>query len=139
MRNVVLVTLIAVMISLLSSPLSFAEDMKGMAGDSSSHESQGMMGGMMMEHMMMKSMMDKSVVPTEDGGIVIVAGNKIMKYDKDLNLVKEAEIKMDMDAMQKNMMEMMRKCTMMKGDMMSGEGSSQPAETAKDSGHEAHH
>ena len=35
--------------------------------------------------------MNKSVVPTSDGGIIVVGAGKIAKYDKDLNLIKEIE------------------------------------------------
>jgi hypothetical protein len=66
----------------------------------------GMKGAMMgqgktmtkgpMQGMMMKKMMDISMVATQDGGVIVLAGNKLMKYDQDLNLVKEAEIKVDM-------------------------------------------
>ena len=47
-------------------------------------------------------MMAKQMVATGDGGIIVLTGNKLLKYDKDLNLIKEVEIKMDM--------KMMRKC-----------------------------
>ncbi len=114
--------------ALFLASLSFAEDMKDMK--------KGMMG-----HMMMKSMMDKSVVATSDGGIVVVAGNKITKYDKDLNVVKEVEIKVDAEAMQKQMGEMMKMCPMM-GDMkdMGGE-SGGTADAAAEGGtdHASHH
>ena len=53
-------------------------------------------------------MMGKSLVATEDGGVVVMCCNKLFKYDKDLVLQKEAEIKIDMEAMHK----MMEKCPM---------------------------
>ena len=120
MKKIVFLTPV-LMIVLSIGSLSFAEEMKGMDGKDSMMK-KGMMGKDMMGHMMMKSMMDKSVVPTSDGGIVIVAGNKITKYDKDLNVVKEADVKVDMEAMKKQMGDMMKMCPMM-GDMkdMSGE------------------
>lgn len=37
----------------------------------------------------------KNVVPTRDGGIVIVSPSKIVKYDKDLNVVKEVDLALD--------------------------------------------
>lgn len=74
------------------------------------HHKWGKMG---MEHGMMMKMMEKTVVATSDGGIVIVAGNKISKYDKNLNLVKEIELKMDMECLQKSMHEMKAMCPMM--------------------------
>jgi hypothetical protein len=52
----------------------------------------GMMGMCPMHGMMMKSMMEKEMVATENGSVVVMAGNKLMKYDKDLNLKKEVTI-----------------------------------------------
>jgi len=50
------------------------------------------MGGMAMN---MMGAMQKQMVATNDGGVVVLSGNKLLKYDKDLNLVKEAELKTD--------------------------------------------
>lgn len=49
-----------------------------------------------------------------------IPGNKLYKFDKDLNLIKEAEIKIDMQSMQKMMMQMMEKCpvSQQQGGMM---------------------
>lgn len=86
---------------------------------------QGMMGKehMMsmcpMHHMMMGSMMSKTIVPTEDNGVIVLAGEKLMKFDKDLNLVKEAQVPIDTEAIQSKMTQMMGKCPMCKG-MMQG-------------------
>ncbi len=46
-------------------------------------------------------MMNKSLVATKDGGIVVLGGNKLLKYDKDLVLQKEVEIKLDMGGTRK--------------------------------------
>ena len=100
---------------------------KGMMG-------KGMMG--MMKHGMMMKMMEKSVVATSDGGVVIVVGNKVSKFDKDLNLVKEVDLKTDMDGMKKMMGEMMEQCSMMdkgmkgKGMDMDGDDDDKPAAAA---------
>ena len=103
---------------------SATEDMKKggemMKGEGMMKE--GMMGkgmqgggmGMCPMHGMMGGMMQKTVVPTSDGGVIIMLGNKLMKYDKDLNLVKEVEVKIDYEAMQKNMMKMCENCPMCK-------------------------
>lgn len=105
----------------------------------------GKMTGMMeMNHMMMQSMMQKQVVATEDGGIIVVAGNKLTKYDKDLNVVKEVELKMDMEGMQKMMEHMKGMCPMMDKGMMGGmkEGSSKGntvSESTKTVEHTIHH
>ncbi len=104
----------------------------------------GMMGGKMMGMCpMMQSMMQKSVVATSDGGIIIVTWNKLTKYDKDLNVVKEVEVKMDMEGMQKMMDNMKGMCPMMKGmmgDMKedSSKGNSAGDSTSADE-HSSHH
>ena len=41
----------------------------------------------------MRGAMVRSMVATSDGGVVAVIGEKLVKYDKDLNVVKEIEIK----------------------------------------------
>jgi hypothetical protein len=73
------------------------------------------MNPMPMNHMMM----NKSLVATADGGVVVLVGNKLMKYDKDLVLQKQVELEMDMAGMQKTMMPMMQGCPM-GGGMMGG-------------------
>jgi hypothetical protein len=45
-------------------------------------------------------MMGKTqMVATDEGGVIVLAGNKLMKYDADLNLVKEVEVKIPMGPM----------------------------------------
>lgn len=73
---------------------------------------------------MMGETAERKVVATSDGGIVILTGNTIIKYDKDLNLVKEAEIKGASESMHKagmGKMNGMKGCPMMKGGMMKDE------------------
>lgn len=75
----------------------------------------GMMDGK--ECMMMKDskgMMNMSMSVLPDGSIVILAGNKLIKYDKDLNLIKEVEIKIEMGG--KHKIDMMKKCPKMVPD-----------------------
>jgi hypothetical protein len=116
--------IIMLVVLLAGASLVYAEGMKGdMMG-------KGMKGGMMGKGMMdgkmmgmcpmMKSMMERSVVATSDGGVIVVMGNKLTKYDKDLNVVKEVELKMDMDGMQKMMENMKGMCPMMKSMMGKG-------------------
>ena len=45
------------------------------------------------------------MVATKDGGVVVMVGNKLFKYDRNLNLVKETEIKIDFMAMKKEFKE----------------------------------
>lgn len=70
---------------------AFAEE------DAPQEEGQGM--GMMKDKKKMKGMMggmhqQPSMIATSDGGVVVLAGPKLMKYDASLNLVGEAELKM---------------------------------------------
>jgi hypothetical protein len=97
---------------------------------------QGMMGpdgGMMpmrgmMAQSMAQSMSHDAMVATSDGGVVVWAGGKLMKYDGSLNLVKEIELKVDYEAMQQKMTKMMESMPMMRGmtpmrqNMMRGSG-----------------
>ena len=50
--------------------------------------------------LMYKMIEPARIVPSGDG-IIAAFGNKIIKYDKDLNVVKEVNLDLDMDAMQK--------------------------------------
>ena len=52
----------------------------------------------------MKMMQDAKLVATDDGGIIVMVGNKLLKYDRDLNLVKETGIKIDMEKMREKIM-----------------------------------
>ena len=63
-------------------------------------------------HMGKMMMGGKELLATQDGGVVLMIGNKLIKYDSQLNLVKETEIKIDMEAMQKAMEEMKKNCPM---------------------------
>ncbi len=77
---------------------AFAEDMQGMmASDSQQNGDMGYSGGQMRRGggpMMGKGMGHQaSVTALLDGGIVILEGPRLIKYDKDLNFVKEVELK----------------------------------------------
>ncbi len=99
----------------MSKPGTMPSGMQGMMGKGQ------MMSMCPMHHMMMGSMMSKAIAPTENGGVIVLAGDKLIKYDKDLNLVKEVKIEMDMEGVQKKMSQMMEGCPMCKG-MMQGRG-----------------
>ena len=66
-------------------------------------------------HPMHQMMCRSSLAATEDGGAIVLMGNKLYKYDKDLNLVKETEIKIDWD----HWKEMMKKHDQMMGQEQS--------------------
>jgi len=70
-------------------------------------------GGMMMGRMMMQP----KIIATSDGGVVAVVGNKLIKYDSELNVTAEAEIELDEKEMRK-MMKKMHKRRMKCREMM---------------------
>jgi len=84
---------------------------------------------------MAEKLMKRSIVATADGGVVVMTGNKLVKYDKDLSVQKEAEIKMDMEGMQKMMTEMQAACPMYK-KMSEKYGKKQKGEHKGHKGHE---
>jgi hypothetical protein len=59
-------------------------------------------------------MMGKSMIATTDGGVVVMMGDKLMKFDKDLNLVKETKIKIDIEGMEKPTLPPGKECPMHK-------------------------
>jgi len=113
-------------------------DMMGMMGD------KGMKGGMGMMHEMMGSMMERKMIATSDGGVVVINGAKLDKFDKDLNLVKETELKPDTAGMKSMMDQMKQACPMMgKGmgmkDMDNDDNDKASSVDKADEGHAAHH
>lgn len=73
----------------------------------------GMMGKKMMRGMMTQASMPRQMVASGDGGVFVLVGNKIVKYDKNLAVVKEVAVKVDTESMQKMMADMKGKCPMM--------------------------
>ena len=120
MKKVTIITTVALLIS-AGTYLAFAEEQTGGMMGKGMHSSmmgggmmgqQGMMGkgmmgqqGMTGMHTMSGMMGGSSMVATQDGGIIVLIGNKLLKYDKDLNLVKEVEIKIDWESLNKTMMQ----------------------------------
>ncbi|MHC4114686.1 MAG: hypothetical protein ACYSSL_05130 [Planctomycetota bacterium] len=127
MKKVLIAGVGIILVSILA--MSFAEepeqteDVMGQIGKDVPGTTQGgtsegqMMRMCPMHHTMMGSMMSKAIAPTEDGGVIVLAGDKLIKYDKDLTLVKEVKIEMDMEGMQKKMSQMMEKCPLYKKEM----------------------
>ena len=80
----------------LSLP-AFAEEVvsqKGSAPEMAMDQGAGMpMPGKRMMGCPCPMMGKTQMVATDDGGALVLAGNKLMKYDADLNLVKEVEVK----------------------------------------------
>lgn len=82
----------------------------------------GMHGAMMSDSMMMKGMgctmmgmwMPRMVVPVADG-IIVVVGDKLIKYDKNLKKKQEVTIDIDVDELQKRMEKYRQLCPMGQG------------------------
>ncbi|MBF0387785.1 MAG: hypothetical protein HQL20_08020 [Candidatus Omnitrophica bacterium] len=67
----------------------------------------------------MEGMLDKEVLLTPDGGLFVVVGNKIVKYDQDLNVVKEVEVMAGAKLLPNEPMGIKKGCPMMKGGLRS--------------------
>ena len=89
MRKYIVVALLAV---LGIAAVSFAADDNVKCPMMVKGDKGGMICMCPMHGMMMKSAIEKEMVATEDGSVVVLAGNKLMKYDKNLNLKKEVTI-----------------------------------------------
>lgn len=118
MKRIFMLILIVVLIASTSYVLFAKEHMGGMMdkGD------KPMMGMCPKCAMMGKCMTYKQIAAVEDGGLVVIVGNTLMKYDKDLNMVKQVEIEVDMEKISQKITEMAQKCPMcskMKDDKIS--------------------
>ena len=97
----ILFVLLAAVVCLSFVSVSFARDMGEKKWDKKD------------QHCPMYKMMGgKELLATQDGGVVLMIGNKLIKYDASMNLVKEVEIKIDMEAMKNTMEEMKKNCPM---------------------------
>ena len=95
---------IVVVAFILAGRSVLAEEMKG------SMMEKGEMKGMCPIHAAkMKSMTAPSIVTTSDGGVIVLSGRTLTKYDKNLNVLKEVEINFSQEGMGK-MMEKDGKC-----------------------------
>ena len=97
MKKWILVLVFGLGLGISFSSFVFAEEeMPAMGNNPEQNQGQGMMGGGQgkgkMNPMMMGMMHKDSVVATSDGGVVILSGPRLLKYDKDLTLVKEVEL-----------------------------------------------
>ena len=92
--------------------VSFAVNMGDFKGDKKGYK-KGM--GCPMCNMREEMMESKKLVATQDGGAILMIGNKLIKYDASMNVAKEVEIKIDMEAMKNMMDEMKKNCPMCKG------------------------
>jgi len=44
------------------------------------------------------AMQTRTMIATSDGGVIVLSGNRLLKFDKDLNLVKEVKFEPDIPA-----------------------------------------
>jgi hypothetical protein len=104
---------------------------------------QGPMGqdGMMMMCPMCAAiggaMMQKSLVQVEDG-VIVAVGNRLIKYDNNLNKVRETTIDIDTAGMQQAMQQMMQHCPMHQQMMQRQQGAAPQQPGAQDD-HQQHH
>ena len=104
---------LVIVLSLLVSGPAFAgetkkDEMPGMGMPHGMGMGMGMMPGMGQKDC---AMCKTQMVATDEGGVFVLAGNKLTKYDADLNVVKEIEIKMPMPGMGGKQCPMMGKTT----------------------------
>jgi hypothetical protein len=79
--------------------------------------------------MLAGAMTPRAMVATEDLGVVVLVGNRLMRFDAGLNKIAETEIPIDMQWMQGQMMHMMQNCPMHR-QMRPGQFSAGPAPQA---------
>lgn len=119
MRKIVLIVLLAV-VFVATYAISYAQQcgLSQTAGTEEKPEemsaSHGGHGEMHAKKMMPMMMGKCSMVATTDGGVVVMCCNKLLKYDKNLELKKEVEMKTDKECAMKGMGEgmMMKQCPM---------------------------
>jgi hypothetical protein len=111
MKKTMIVVVIAALVAIGSYVVFAKEHTGGMMDSNDMMMQKRMMGkemmgqqGMMGMHPMSGMMCGSSMVATQDGGVAVLMGYKLLKYDKDLNLVKQVEIKIDWENWQKMMM-----------------------------------
>lgn len=130
MKKIIAILTIVVLVAGLTG-LSFAEDTAKAKGAMPDHKMTGdkhmmykKMGMCPMHCMMMKNTM----IATQDGGVAVMTGNSLSKYDKDLNLIKEVELKTDVEGMKKMMNECPMCCKMMEHCKKMGEAKEETKE-----------
>ncbi|MFZ0035759.1 MAG: hypothetical protein WAK60_12330 [Sedimentisphaerales bacterium] len=122
-------TIIVTMVFLLAVGGAYlAADEMGWHKEGKAEAGKPMMGMCPMHTMMCEHMMKKEIIAAGDGGVVILACNKLYKYDKDLNLVKDVELKKIDDDTKAKMEEMKKECAE-KCQMKMPEKPSEPAKT----------
>ena len=95
----------------------------------------GMMGGGMMGGMhcpacmaMGASIMQETVTPTNDGGVVVSVTGELIKYDANLNRVKEVNLNIDWGRVHQMAQQIMQNCPMHRRMMQMMQQSQEPSQ-----------
>jgi hypothetical protein len=135
MKKIAILLTVAAIAGVASYVVLAAQNEGGMMGQGGGMRGRGMMDSneMMMRRGMWQDdgmgrygygmhpiggLCNASMIATPEGGAIVMMGNKLMKYDKNLELVKEVEIKIDWENWRKMMMEHRK---MMMGQQPSGQ------------------
>jgi hypothetical protein len=98
MKSIIILTMVLAGLS----AVSFAEEPDDTMGSKTGGDMMtGADKGSGMGSMQSMTGMMGNMVATSDGGVVVMLGNKLYKYDKNLRLVKKTEINDDMKKMQR--------------------------------------
>lgn len=89
----------------------------GMMGDSAMSRGDSAMMGCMGMGMGMGMMVPRQIAPV-NGGVVVLFGNKLIKFDRNLNKKEEVTLELDEETM-RNMIEQMQRMRSLHQEMMS--------------------
>lgn len=57
-----------------------------------------------------QSLIQRQIVTPSDGGVIILVGDKLLKYDNNLNLLREVEFNPDLQRTYENIYKLMQNC-----------------------------
>jgi len=110
-----MVPVVLVVVIALGSYGIFAEQSSMPQGGNGDMTGEGMDAGMMGDMSCSGcAMMQTAIAATSDGGVVVAAGGKLIKYDATFKKVAEADIDIDWDALHKKMQQSCPMMQMMK-------------------------
>ena len=92
MKKQIIILAFALVVAVSCASFAIAEEMQEMENGQQGGGMQGMGGEKKMNPMMMGMMHKDSMIATSDGGVIVMSGPRLIKYDKDLTLVKEVEL-----------------------------------------------
>lgn len=83
--------------------------------DAADEANSAVRSGCPMKEVVLKAALEKTVVPTPDGGVIIVTGNRLIKYDQYLNVIKDTDIPVDVEGLRQTVTQVMAMCPMGRG------------------------